>query len=369
VARREGRRLASEIELAYEWEQQREGGPRPMLAITGTDGKTTTTLLTVAMLEAAGMRAVAAGNTDVPLVSAIDLDVDAFVVECTSFRLAWTEHFRGSAAAWLNLAPDHLNWHRSVASYATAKAKIFANQRAGDVAIGFCDDPEVMRHLAGAPARHVTFGLAGADYRVEAATLVSPRGEITPVSAMRRSLPHDVTNGLAAAALVLETGLADVESVAAALSTFVGPPHRIEFIAEADGVRWFNDSKATTPHAAAAAIGGFDHVVLIAGGRNKGLDLTPMAAEPARIRAVVAIGEASDEISKAFAAPGAPVVGATSMAEAVDVAGAAALPGDVVLLSPGCASFDWYPDGGFEARGDHFRAVVQRYLDERLGEP
>ena len=100
-----------------------------MLAITGTDGKTTTTLLTVEMLEAAGCRAVAAGNTDVPLVSAVDLDVDVFVVECTSFRLAWTEHFRGEAAAWLNLAPDHLNWHRSLASYAAAKAQIFANQR------------------------------------------------------------------------------------------------------------------------------------------------------------------------------------------------------------------------------------------------
>jgi UDP-N-acetylmuramoylalanine--D-glutamate ligase len=365
AAQRQGRRLASEIELAYEWEQQRQGGPRPVLAITGTDGKTTTTLLTAAMLEAAGVRAVAAGNTDVPLVSAVDLSVDAFVVECTSFRLAWTEHFRGVAAAWLNLAPDHLNWHRSLASYGAAKAKIFANQRADDVAVGFLDDAEVMRHLADAPGRHITFGLAGADYRVEAATLVSPRGEITPVSSMRRSLPHDVTNGLAAAALVLETGLADVESVAVALSTFVGPAHRIELIAERDGIAWFNDSKATTPHAAAAAIGGFDHVVLIAGGRNKGLDLTPMAADPARIRAVVAIGEASDEIGKAFAAAGVPVVGATSMTEAVDVAGAAALPGDVVLLSPGCASFDWYPDGGFEARGDHFRELVQGYLQLR----
>ena len=175
-AQRQGRRLASEIELAYEWELQRPGGPRPLLAITGTDGKTTTTLLTVAMLESAGVRAVAAGNTDVPFVSAVDLDVDALVVECTSFRLAWTEHFRGAASAWLNLAPDHLNWHRSLATYAAAKAKIFANQRADDVAIGFVDDAEVMRHLAQAPGRHVTFGYSGADYRVEGPTLMSPRG-------------------------------------------------------------------------------------------------------------------------------------------------------------------------------------------------
>ena len=280
AAQRQGRRLVSEIELAYEWEQERRGGPRPMLAITGTDGKTTTTLLTVAMLEAAGCRAVAAGNTDVPLVTAVDLDVDAFVVECTSFRLAWTERFRGEAAAWLNLAPDHLNWHDSLATYAAAKGKIFANQRSSDVAIGFADDPEVMRHLAGAPGRHVTFAAADADYRVEGGMLISPRGEIAAVASMRRSLPHDVTNGLAAAALVLETGLADVASVAGALASFVGPPHRIELVAEAGGVAWFNDSKATTPHAAAAAIGGFDHIVLIAGGRNKGLDLAPMAAAP-----------------------------------------------------------------------------------------
>ncbi len=120
------------------------------------------------------------------------------------------ERFRGEAAAWLNLAPDHLNWHDSLATYAAAKGQIFANQRPSDVAIGFADDPEVMRHLAGAPGRHVTFGAADADYRVEGGMLISPHGEIAAIASMRRSLPHDVTNGLAAAALVLETGLADV---------------------------------------------------------------------------------------------------------------------------------------------------------------
>jgi UDP-N-acetylmuramoylalanine--D-glutamate ligase len=366
AAHARGRRIVSELELAYDWEQQRVGGPRPMLAITGTDGKTTTTLLTVAMLEAAGVRTVAAGNTDVPLVTAVGREnVDAFVVECTSFRLAWTERFRAAAAAWLNLAPDHLNWHRSLATYGAAKARVFANQHAGDVAIGFADDAEVMRNLAVAPGRHVTFARDGADYRVEDGVLVSPRGEIAAVSSMRRSLPHDVTNGLAAAALVLESGLADTAAVGAAMASFVGPPHRIELVADAGGVAWFNDSKATTPHAAAAAIDGFDHIVLIAGGRNKGLDLAPMAATPERIRQVVAIGEASGDIAAAFAAARVPVTTASSMPEAVDVAGAAALPGDVVLLSPGCASFDWYPDGGFEARGDHFRRVVRDHVGLR----
>ncbi len=348
--------VVSEIELAYRWEQERPGGPRPMLAVTGTDGKTTTTLLAVEMLAAAGVRSVAAGNTEVPLVTALDLDLDAFVVECTSFRLAWTEQFRGESAAWLNLAPDHLNWHRSYATYGDAKNRIFANQRPSDAAIGFADDADVMRYLAAAPARHVTFAADGADYRVVDGVLTGPTGQLAPVSALSRRLPHDITNGLAASALVLEAGLASTDAVAAALGTFTGPPHRIELVGEIDGVEYYNDSKATTPHAAATAIAAFDHVVLIAGGRNKDLDLSPMVAQPHRIRAVVAIGDAADLIADLFAGV-APIHRASTMPDAVDVAGAAARSGDVVLLSPGCASYDWY--SGYEARGDDFRRIVQ----------
>ena len=350
--------LASEIELAYRFEQERPGGPRPMLAVTGTDGKTTTTLLAVEMLTAAGVRSIAAGNTDVPLLDALEDDaLDAFVVECTSFRLAWTEHFRADAALWLNLAPDHLNWHRSMATYEAAKARIFDLQRHDDVAIGFVDDPIVMRHLASAPARHVTFGAHGADYHRDGDALVGPTGKLAEVSLMRRALPHDVTNALAAAALVLEPGLATPHAIAAALANFTGPPHRIEPLGEHGGVRWYNDSKATTPHAASVAIRSFDHLVLIAGGRNKGLDLSPMAAEPQRLRTVVAIGEAAGDIEAVFTGR-CPVVRAGTMEAAVDAAAAAARPGDAVVLSPGCASFDWYPDGGYPARGDHFRRIV-----------
>ena len=368
AARSRGVHLASEIELAYEWEQDRPGGPRPMLTVTGTDGKTTTTLWAVEMLAAAGVRSVAAGNTEVPLVTAIDMDLDAIVVECTSFRLALTEQFRGEAAAWLNLAPDHLNWHRTMETYGDAKNKLFANQRPDDVAIGFARDAEVMRRLAVAPARHVTFGADDADYRVAGGALVGPAGELAPVASLRRRLPHDLTNGLAAAALVLETGLADQAAVAAGLAGFRGPAHRIELVGEADGVAWYNDSKATTPHAASVAIAGFVSagrgVVLIAGGRNKGLDLSPMAdaSSPGGadgVRAVVAIGEAAHIVADAFGGRDIPILRASSMPDAVDVAGAAARPGDVVLLSPGCASFDWYPDGGYEARGDHFRELVR----------
>lgn len=371
VVEAQARRLPvqSEIELAYRFEQERADGPRPMLAVTGTDGKTTTTLLAAAMLEAAGVTTVASGNTDVPLLDAIAQPVDAFVVECTSFRLAWTERFRAEAAVWLNLAPDHLNWHRSMATYEAAKGRIFQFQRPDDAAIGFADDPVVLRHLDAAPGRRLTFGLRDADYRVDDGVLVGPMGAIVPVAEMRRSLPHDITNALAAAALVLESGLADTAAVAQAVGGFVGPPHRIEALGTRDGVSWYNDSKATTPHAASVAIRAFDRVVLIAGGRNKGLDLDAMAAERDRVRTLVAIGEAGPEIAAAFGA-GVPSVVADSMEAAVEAAASAARPGDVVLLSPGCASFDWYPDGGYPARGDHFRELVDRLvLDVHGGTP
>jgi UDP-N-acetylmuramoylalanine--D-glutamate ligase len=362
--------VVSEIELAYRWEQQRSpalGGPRPMLAITGTDGKTTTTELTVAILRAAGVRTAALGNTDVPLVDGVDAPsdetlnatLDAFVVECTSFRLAWTQQFRADAAAWLNLAPDHLNWHASMASYEAAKARIWELQRPGDVAIGFADDPVVMARLAAAPGRHVTFGHARADYRAVQGWLVGPGGRIAEIASMRRRLPHDITNALAASALVLETGLATADAIAESLAAFQAPPHRLEPVGQAEGISWFNDSKATTPHAASAAIRAFDSLVLIAGGSRKGVDLSPMGAEPRRMRAVVAVGEAAPDIHAVFDEL-TTVVDAGSMAEAVDRAAELARPGDAVVLSPGCASFDWY--SGYPARGEDFRRLVEAHI-------
>ena len=351
--------LLSEIELAYRWEQERPGGPRPMLAITGPDGKTTTTELPVAILRTAGLRTAALGNTDVPLVDGIDAvdaaELDAFVVECTSFRLTWTERFRADAAVWLNLAPDHLNWHASMDTYEAAKARIFELQGPEDVAIGFVGDAVVMRHLDAAPGRHVTFGATGADYHVADGRLVGPGGPIADVAAMRRSLPHDITNALAASALVLETGLAGPDAIAEALATFEAPRHRLEPVGTITGVTYYNDSKATTPHAASVAIRAFESLVLIAGGSRKGVDLSPMGAEAHRVRAVVAIGEAAPDIRAVFE-DRTTVVEATSMPDAVAAAASLARPGDAVVLSPGCASFDWYT--GYPARGDDFVRCV-----------
>jgi UDP-N-acetylmuramoylalanine--D-glutamate ligase len=360
--------VVSELELSYRWEQATPvtGRPRPILAVTGTDGKTTTTELTVAMLRAAGLRTQALGNTDVPLVDAVDDPaLDAFVVECSSFRLAWTEQFRPDAAVWLNLAPDHLNWHTSLGSYEAAKSRIWSAQRPGDAAIGFLDDPVVMAQLRRAPGRQLTFGSVGADYHADRGRLVGPRGPIAEISTMRRRLPHDITNALAASALVLETGLADAAAIGAALASFEAPPHRLEPVADVAGVRWYNDSKATTPHAAAAAIRAFGSVVLIAGGSRKGVDLSPMGADADRVRAVVAIGEAAPDIHAVFDGR-SPVVDAASMPEAVRTAAGLARPGDAVVLSPGCASFDWYT--GYPARGDDFRRLVHELVGDDVSD-
>lgn len=362
MARRAGVPLHSELDLAWWWEQERPGGPRPLLAVTGTDGKTTTTLLATAMVEASGRSAVACGNTEVPLVAALALDVEVLVVECTSFRLLTSEVFRPQVGTWLNFAPDHQDWHTSMATYAAAKARVWEHQGPGDTAVGWADDPVVVDHLRRAPARHVTFAASGADYEDRGGVLVGPAGPLGEVATMRRALPHDITNALAAAATVLEAGVATPDGVAAALATFEGVAHRISFVAEHDGVRYFDDSKATTPHAARTAIRGFDSVVLLAGGRNKGLDLAELAAEPARMRAVVAIGEAADEVAAAFAGV-CDVVRADSMGTAVAAARARATAGDVVLLSPGCASFDWY--SGYAARGDDFARCVRDEMEVR----
>jgi UDP-N-acetylmuramoylalanine--D-glutamate ligase len=362
IAAQTGVPVLSELELAYRWEQDRPGGPRPMVGVTGTDGKTTTTMMATAMLAASGRPSVAAGNTELPLVAALDMDVDVFVVECSSFRLVHTEKFRPEAGVWLNLAPDHQDWHRSMATYRAAKVRLWSQQRPDDVAIGHAVDPIVSAELRRAPARHVTFALADADYRVLDGSLHGPQGPLVEIGSLRRALPHDLVDALAAAAGVLEPGLGTVAGVRDALAGFEPPHHRIELVASAGGVDWYDDSKATTPHASATAVRGFDHVVLLAGGHNKGLDLAPLGEVAGHLRAVVALGEAADEVGKVFAAaaPELPVTTAASMGEAVEAAGRVARPGDVVLLSPACASFDWY--SGYGERGDDFARLVHEFL-------
>ena len=368
AARAAGTPVLSELDLAWTWEQRRPGGARPMLAVTGTDGKTTVTLMAEAMLQASGRAALHCANDGEPLVTAVDReDVEVFVVECSSFRLAWAERFAPKVGTWLNLGHDHLNWHRSLDAYAAAKARLWEHQGPTEVAVGNADDPVVAAHLAAAGARRVTFGTDG-DYRVDGDHLAGPAGPIVPVTALTRGLPHDRTNALAATATTLESGYATADGVARALAGFRHPPHRIERVGERDGVAWYDDSKATTPHAAVTAIRGFPRVVLVAGGKNKDLDLGALAAAADHVVGVVAIGAAAPLVAAAFEGR-CPVVviGGTErrMGEAVEAAAGLATAGDVVLLSPACASYDWYRS--FGERGDDFAAHVRRRIGEEAG--
>jgi UDP-N-acetylmuramoylalanine--D-glutamate ligase len=356
--------VLSEFDLAGAWDD------RPLVAITGTDGKTTVTTLVTEMLGASGLRALAAGNTEVPLVAAIERpDVDVFVVEASSFRLGRTRHFRPQVATWLNFAPDHLDVHASLGAYEAAKARIWAELGPEGTAVANADDPVVMRNVP--PGRRtVTFATGEAadraDYRLAAGALVAPSGEvIVSRDELWRDLPHDVANALAAAATALAGG-GTLEGVRATLRTFAGLPHRVALVAEHGGVRWYDDSKATTPHATVAAVRGFDSVVLVAGGRNKGLDLGPLAAVAPRLRAVVAMGEAAEEVAAVLGGVVPVRVVTTGMDDVVATAAGLARAGDVVLLSPGCASFDWF--SSYHERGEAFVAAVQRLvLPGRVG--
>ena len=359
AARELGVEICSELEIAYRYERDAPSEPRPMVGITGTDGKTTTTMMTAAILESAGLRTMAVGNTDVPLISALNTDARAFAVECSSFRLAHTQQFRMCASAWLNFAPDHLDWHPNLSDYFEAKAKMWAHCVEGDVAVAPVDDLRIIEAAQASNARVVTFGIAGGDYHSFDGWLCGPMGRIMPISEMGRSLPHDVSNALAATAVCLEAGLANVADVASALQSFKNAPHRIQFVGEKGGVRWFNDSKATSPHAVSVALNSFENIVLIAGGKNKGLDLSALAEQPSRMRAVVAIGDASDEVAHAFTGV-CEIKRATSMQEAVNMADSFAQDGDVVLLSPGCTSYDWYANYG--QRGEDFMKCVGKLL-------
>lgn len=354
LADAQGKPVQSEFALAAEW----AGPDLEIVAITGTNGKTTVTTLVTDMLLESGRKAVAAGNNDLPLVDALDLELDVVVVEASSFRLYNSGEFRPSVAVWLNFAEDHLDWHRSMDHYRDAKARIWANQAGDDLALANADDPVVMTASRSASCRTQTFGLADAHWHWDAGdgTLRDPQGDvIVEVARLARALPHDISNALAACGAALAAG-ATPAACASVLASFRGLPHRLTLVGDAGGVRYYDDSKATTPASVVTALRAFDSSVLIAGGRNKGLDLSPLRDEASRVRAVVAIGEAALDVQRVFAGV-RPVVTAASMDAAVAAARDLAQAGDVVLLSPGCASYDWYKN--YSERGDDFARAAR----------
>lgn len=357
--RERARRVWGDVELLY------RSIPVPIVAITGTNGKSTTTALIEAMLRAAGYRVRAAGNIGEPALSLAGAALDFAVIEVSSFQLDTVDTFRPRVAVILNLAPDHLDRHGSFEAYAEAKARILACQRDDDVAVLNFDD-EAVRGLAGR-ARGRVFPFRrdgpleiGAWLDLDAVALCDEQRRRWRVSldGMRLEGAHNRENALAALAAVTALG-ADPERAATALASFSGLPHRVETVATLDGVTWVNDSKATNPGAALRSLASFDApIVWIAGGRAKGLPLAALAkAAGERARAAVLIGEAAEQLRDALANR-IDVRSAASLDEAVSIAAELARPGDVVLLAPACASQDQFRD--FAERGERFRAAVAR---------
>jgi UDP-N-acetylmuramoylalanine--D-glutamate ligase len=344
----------SEIELAFRMARA------PIVGITGTNGKTTTTQMLAAALSAAGMRATAAGNIGHPLSDAAVEDHEVIVAELSSFQLMHISSFRAPVGLLLNVAPDHIDRHGSFTDYVAAKARLFENQAPEDVAIhhadAACADAASRSRGRRVPFDGASLPDAGAGVDAEG-WIVVPEGRVLAGSRLRARGAPALANAVAAAAGACAFG-APVESVAAALSAFEPLPHRMELVAEIGGVAYVNDSKATNPHAVLAALDGLERVVLIAGGRNKGLDLGAISTAAAKLVAVIAIGESAGEIEEAFRGSATPVERAAAMDEAVGLGASLATTGGTVLLSPGCASFDMFVD--YKARGEAFRAAVKR---------
>ena len=369
-----------EVELA--WRLRDPGRPAPWLAVTGTNGKTTTVQMLEAMLRAAGLRTVAAGNVGLPLVEAVmDPDpYDVLAVELSSFQLHYASSVAAESAAVLNVAEDHLDWYPDLASYAADKGRIY--QRVQRACVYNVADPVTEDLVRGADVQEgaraigFTLGTPGVGMMGVVDDVLCDRAfveerqtsaaELCTVDDLATPAPHYVANALAAAALARSHSV-PTEAVREALRGFRPDGHRIAHVGTHDGVTWIDDSKATNPHAALASLQAYDPVVWVAGGLAKGArfdDLVSRVRE--RLRGAVLIGRDAEVVREALSrhAPDVPVIlvgaGETPVMDRV-VAQAAALarPGDTVLLAPGCASMDMFTNYG--ERGDAFADAVRRH--------
>jgi UDP-N-acetylmuramoylalanine--D-glutamate ligase len=355
AARARGLAVVGELELA--WRML----PNDFIAVTGTNGKTTTTEWIGHVHREAGLPVAVAGNVGTAAASLLDCVAPEATIVCevSSFQLEDTVAFAPEVALLLNISPDHLDRHGSFVAYREAKLNAFRRQGADGLAIA---PHELVRELPGAAAR-LTFGEApDADVAYDPGDgTIRWQGEPF-IAADELSLPgpHNRENAMAAAAVTLARGV-DPDAVRAGLRSFRGVAHRLEPIAVRDGVAYVNDSKATNVGSTLVALRSYPagaRVHLIAGGQTKAQDfapLTPLVAE--RCAAVYLIGEGAGELATALAPADVPLIFADELERAVAAARGAAEPGEVVLLSPACASFDQYRD--FEARGEHFRALVE----------
>ena len=381
-----------EVELAWRLRDAGpDGRPAPWLAVTGTNGKTTTVQMLDAILRAAGLRSVAAGNVGLPLVEAVmdPSPYDVFAVELSSFQLHYADSLSAEAAAVLNIAEDHLDWYdgpSGMSDYATDKGRIY--QRVQRACVYNVADPETERLVRdadvedGARAIGFTLGMPGVgmvgvvdDILVDRAFIAerqSSAAELCRVDDLPSPAPHVVANALAAAALARAHGVPQA-AVRDGLRGFRFDNHRIATVATVDGVLYVDDSKATNPHAARSSLLAYDPVVWIAGGLAKGARFDDLVASTRdRLRAAVLLGRDRDVIAEALArhAPDVPVIpvdadetgsGHAAMERAVVAARDLAQPGDTVLLAPGCASMDMFTS--YADRGDAFASAVQGLTD------
>ena len=357
-ARNRGIEVIGELELGWRMVEA------PFLAVTGTNGKTTTTELAAHLFRVAGRPVEAVDNVGRPLTAlAIESEPGATVVcECSSFQLEDTSAFAPECAVFLNLAPDHLDRYADLDAYGNAKLRIFRNQVEGDLAVLNLGDRWLADQRIPGAARRVGFlppgeGDVEADVRVAGGEIEVEGRPLLPVAQVGLIGPHNVANAMAAAAATLGLGLPE-EAVAEGLAGFAGVAHRLEPVGEVDGVFWVNDSKATNVTATLTALASFPGGTrLILGGRGKGEDYRALADSVAEsCTAVYLIGENADEIRSALEGSGVELVGSGDLSAAVEAAAGASQPGETVLLSPASASFDQF--GDFEERGERFRSLV-----------
>lgn len=341
--------LWSELELAYRF------CATPVVAITGTNGKTTTTELVHHVLTAGGKRSCAAGNIGLALSEVVheSYDRDVTVVEASSFQLERIVSFHPKVAALLNVTPDHLDRYGSMSDYLAAKLRIFQNQDANDLAIVNASFGNL-----NLKAKTVTFSARGlsADYTLKNGLICHQNKPVLPVDQLKLKGYHNIENVMVALAAAQFYGIDETVSVKA-FTQFQGAPHRCEFVATIDGVSFVNDSKATNVDAVAQAIEGFQEpIILVAGGKDKGFEFDAIADLVAKkTRAVFLIGETAKKMKEAWSDSNCILV--SSLQEAVEKAKQMACSGDVVLLSPACSSFDMFRD--YADRGNQFKELVK----------
>jgi UDP-N-acetylmuramoylalanine--D-glutamate ligase len=332
--------------------------PNEFCAVTGTNGKTTTTELIGAIHRAAGLPVEVAGNVGTPVSALAGTADPAALIACetSSFQLEDTTAFAPETAVFLNFSEDHLDRHATLDEYLAAKLRVFAHQPASAVAVLNAAEPELPNASLG-QGRQVWFGDdPWCELRLKGAHIEWRGKPVMEVSEVGIAGPHNLENAMAAAAATLARGV-DPEAVREGLREFGGVPHRLERVAEVAGVTYVNDSKATNVSAAAAALRSFEGVHAILGGSLKGGSFEPLAATVRdHCRACYLIGEAQERLAEDLAAAGVPLHRCDDLERAVSGAASNAEAGEVVLLAPACASFDQYED--YVARGEHFRDLV-----------